>query len=68
MPGLIKIGKTQNDPDERAKELMSPTGVAGLTVIQYAAWVDEYGRVEQAVLDKFPELEGGSSIGSIKRI
>ena len=33
--GLVKIGKTTKDPDERAKELSSATGVATPFIVVY---------------------------------
>jgi Holliday junction resolvasome RuvABC ATP-dependent DNA helicase subunit len=41
MPGLVKIGKTEREPDERAKELSCGTGVATPFVVAYAeAFID----------------------------
>jgi len=55
IPNLVKVGKTENDPDERAKQLSSPTGVPGETRIVYSAWVDNYHDVERAVLNNLDE-------------
>ena len=55
IPNLIKVGKTESDPDERAKQLSSPTGVPGETRIVYSAWVDDYHDIERAVLSNLDE-------------
>jgi hypothetical protein len=38
LSGLVKIGKTQNSPDERAKELSSATGVPSPFFVAYSAY------------------------------
>ena len=55
IPNLVKVGKTENDPDERAKQLSSPTGVPGETRIVYSAWVDNDHDVERGVLNDLDE-------------
>jgi hypothetical protein len=35
MPGLVKVGKTTRDPDQRADELSSVTGVATPFVVAF---------------------------------
>ena len=37
MPGLVKVGKTQRDPEERARELSSATGVPTPFIVAYQA-------------------------------
>jgi T5orf172 domain-containing protein len=37
IPGLVKIGKTERDPDERAREFSQATGVATPFEVGYAA-------------------------------
>jgi len=38
MSGMVKIGKTQNDPDERAKELSSATGIPTPFFVAYSSY------------------------------
>jgi tetratricopeptide (TPR) repeat protein len=39
--GLVKIGKTARDPEERAKELSSATGVPTPFIVVYSAFFDD---------------------------
>ena len=47
MPGFVKVGYTEKDTDDRAKELSSATGVPGNTDIKYAAWVEDVITIER---------------------
>ena len=47
MPGLIKIGQTTKKPEERAKELSSPTGVAAPFEVAYALCSSQYESLEK---------------------
>ena len=53
MPGLVKIGYTERDPDARAKELSVATGVPGNTEIKYMAWVEDVVNIERQLHGKF---------------
>jgi hypothetical protein len=48
MPGIVKIGKTQGDPEARAAEL-SGTGVAVPFVVAYSELVEDCHEVERLV-------------------
>ena len=53
--GVVKIGWSRFDPDERAKELSTGTGVPGIAEIKYSAWVadpDEFEVRVHKALDK----------------
>jgi hypothetical protein len=39
--GLVKIGKTNKDPEERARELSSATGVPSPFIVVYSAFFDD---------------------------
>ncbi len=54
--GLIKIGQTKQDPEERRKELSSSTSSPKPFVIEYQALVEDYEKAERKVhnyLDEF---------------
>jgi hypothetical protein len=44
--GIVKIGKTQNSPDERAKELSSATGVPTPFFVAYQAYFKDCSAAE----------------------
>ena len=44
--GVVKIGKTQNNPDERAKELSSATGVPTPFFVAYSSYFKDCSAVE----------------------
>lgn len=48
IPGLVKIGMTQNDPDKRARNL-STTGTPGRWLVHTAVYVPHCAAVERAV-------------------
>ena len=78
MPGLVKVGYTEKDPDVRAKELSSDTGVPGNTEIKYAAWVEDVITVERNLHQRFDdtrvlgkewfEIEIGDAIDVLKTL
>ncbi|MFH0254399.1 GIY-YIG nuclease family protein [Roseovarius aquimarinus] len=47
MPGLIKVGRTQRHPQERAQELSNATGVAMPFVLLYYVFLEDCVRGEQ---------------------
>jgi len=47
--GLVKIGKTTRDPEERAKELSSATGVPAPFIVVYSALFNDCSRAESYV-------------------
>lgn len=54
MPGMLKIGRTRNSPDERARELSRPTGVALPFVV---AWEQRFPHCEKAESQIHQRLE-----------
>lgn len=51
MPGLVKIGQTTKSPEERAKELSSPTGVPTPFEVAYALRSSRYENLEKQMHD-----------------
>jgi cold shock CspA family protein len=49
MEGLVKIGKTQRDSSQRAKELSAATGVPTPFVVVYEAFFEDCSRAEEHV-------------------
>jgi cold shock CspA family protein len=49
MQGLVKIGRTQRDPDERARELSTATGVPTPFVLVFDAYFQDCARAEAYV-------------------
>jgi T5orf172 domain len=49
MAGLVKIGKTEREPDERAKELSCGTGIPTPFVVAYAEWFQDCSAAEDYV-------------------
>jgi hypothetical protein len=49
MPGLVKIGKTEREPEDRAKELSAGTGVPTPFVVAYAEWFKDCSAAENYV-------------------
>lgn len=49
MPGLVKVGKTSNNPDTRAKELSGATGVAAPFAVIYSAFFEDASAAESYV-------------------
>jgi DNA-binding MarR family transcriptional regulator len=47
--GIVKIGKTQQDPVKRAKELSSASGVPAPFIVVYHAYFDDYVQAERFV-------------------
>ena len=47
--GVVKIGYSDRDPDERVKEWSKGTGVPGEGKVEYAAWVNEPEQHERRV-------------------
>jgi len=54
-PEMVKIGMTERNPQKRAEELSSSTGVAVPYVVAYEAATDRPKEVEKAVHDKLSE-------------
>jgi hypothetical protein len=46
MGGIVKIGRTQNNPEERAKELSSATGVPTPFFVAYSSYFKDCNRAE----------------------
>ena len=57
MPGLLKIGKTERDPEERAKEITASTGVPSPFKVSHYVYVDDHHSVEALIHNKL-EQEG----------
>lgn len=53
MPGLVKIGKTDQDDASKRVAQLYQTGVPVPFTLEYAARVDEPGRVEDAIHEAF---------------
>lgn len=51
-PNLVKIGITERDPEKRAQELTSSTGVAMPYIVAYQAPTDNPEKVENAVHER----------------
>jgi len=49
MPGLVKIGKTEREPDERAKELSVGTGIPTPFLVAYEEWFKDCSAAEDYV-------------------
>lgn len=49
MAGLVKIGKTEREPEERAKELSCGTGIPTPFVVAYAEWFKDCSAAEDYV-------------------
>jgi hypothetical protein len=49
MPGLVKIGKTEREPDERAKELSVVTGIPTPFLVAYEEWFKDCSAAEDYV-------------------
>ena len=49
MAGLVKIGKTEREPEERAKELSGATGIPTPFVVAYAEWFKDCSAAEDYV-------------------
>ena len=47
--GLVKIGKTTKDPEERAKELSSATGIATPFIVAYKRMFNDCSRAESLI-------------------
>lgn len=54
-PNMVKIGMTERNPEKRAEELSSSTGVAVPYVVAYEAATDRPKEVEKAVHDRLSE-------------
>jgi len=49
MEGMVKIGKTQREPEKRAKELSSTTGVPTPFVVVYESYFESCSEAEDFV-------------------
>ena len=49
MPGLVKVGKTQRDPETRAQELSGVTGIPTPFVVAYNEWFKDCSAAEDFV-------------------
>lgn len=49
MPGLVKIGKTEREPDDRARELSVATGIPTPFLLAYAEWFKDCSAAEAYV-------------------
>lgn len=49
MPGVVKVGKTERDPESRAKELSGVTGVPTPFVVVYQEYFDDCSAAEEFV-------------------
>ena len=53
--GMVKVGKTKRDPEERARELSAHTGVPAAYMVAYATEVGDCDRAERYVHSKLAE-------------
>jgi hypothetical protein len=42
--GVVKVGYSTNDPDERVKDWASATGAPGTAKVEYAVWAGKGAR------------------------
>lgn len=49
MPGVVKIGRTERDPNERISELSSATGVPAPFVLEYSVSVPDLEMAEKEI-------------------
>lgn len=49
MPGVVKIGRTEGDPNERISELSSATGVPASFVLEYSLFVPDLEMAEKEI-------------------
>jgi hypothetical protein len=56
MPGLVKVGLTTRDPEERAAELASATGVPSPFIVAYRRWVSDCQTVEAFIHERLAIL------------
>ena len=49
MPGIVKIGRTERDPNERISELSNATGVPAPFVLEYSAFVPDLEMAEKEI-------------------
>jgi hypothetical protein len=79
MEGLVKIGYTTKTPEERCKEISSPTGVPGKFQVTYSVHVTDCEEVERRIHEQlsdyryvknkeFFEIGVTKSIDSLERI
>src|SRR3972149_2238173 len=54
--GIVKIGKTRQNPDERAKALSSASGVPAPFVVVYQAYFEDCSRAERYVHAKMEKF------------
>jgi hypothetical protein len=54
-PGIVKIGCTDRNPEQRAKELSNSTGVAMPYIVAYHVEVEDPERVERDVHQRLSE-------------
>lgn len=54
--GIIKIGKTRQNPDERAKALSSSSGMPIPFIVVYQAYFGDYDQAEQFVHSRLDEF------------
>jgi hypothetical protein len=49
MPGVVKIGRTERDPNERISEISSATGVPAPFVLEYSVFVPDLEMAEKEI-------------------
>lgn len=49
MPGIVKIGMTERDPNERISELSSATGVPASFILEYSLFVPDLEMAEKEI-------------------
>ena len=54
--GMVKIGYSDRDPDERVKEQPRATGAPGEGKVEYAAWVNDPKEFEKRVHDRLQDV------------
>ncbi|MDB3945279.1 GIY-YIG nuclease family protein [Gammaproteobacteria bacterium] len=50
--GVVKVGYSTNDPDERVKDWASATGTPGTAKVEYAVWVEGPEIIERKVHER----------------
>ena len=54
--GVVKIGYSERDPDERVKEWSRATGAPGEGKVEYTAWVKDAREFEKRVHDRLNDM------------
>ena len=61
MPGIIKVGRTSDDPHKRSIALSAPTGVPTPFIVEWHAYVENTERIESIIHKCFSKYRINSS-------